>query len=185
MRIPTKPGNRIRVFPASDNSASALLFFYGCDGLHIRACTRRRRCVSAVLRFGTKAHSRIVGFVEKLTMTQPLVTADERAQLLANGAARRRWPAASTRCPWCGCSRRTRMSPGCWLSLDPADGDTAYGLIDLGIGMPELGNGQAVRPGGHRRAAPAAGAARSVFPGDAPVVGVRPAGAGATARSPD
>jgi hypothetical protein len=28
-----------------------------------------------------------------------------------------------------------------WLlvSLDPADGDTAYGLIDLGIGMPELG----------------------------------------------
>ena len=28
-----------------------------------------------------------------------------------------------------------------WLlvSLDPADGDTAHGLIDLGIGMPELG----------------------------------------------
>ena len=28
-----------------------------------------------------------------------------------------------------------------WLlvSLDPADGDTAYGLIDLGIGMPSLG----------------------------------------------
>ena len=28
-----------------------------------------------------------------------------------------------------------------WLlvSLDPADGDTAYGLIDLGLGMPELG----------------------------------------------
>ena len=28
-----------------------------------------------------------------------------------------------------------------WLlvSLDPADGDTAYGLIDLGISMPELG----------------------------------------------
>lgn len=25
------------------------------------------------------------------------------------------------------------------MSLDPADGDTAYGLIDLGIGMPELG----------------------------------------------
>ena len=24
-------------------------------------------------------------------------------------------------------------------SLDPADGDTAHGLIDLGIGMPELG----------------------------------------------
>ncbi|MBS0597083.1 MAG: DUF2958 domain-containing protein, partial [Proteobacteria bacterium] len=28
-----------------------------------------------------------------------------------------------------------------WLlvSLDPADDDTAYGLIDLGLGMPELG----------------------------------------------
>ena len=28
-----------------------------------------------------------------------------------------------------------------WLlaSLDPADGDTAYGLIDLGLGIPELG----------------------------------------------
>lgn len=28
-----------------------------------------------------------------------------------------------------------------WLlaALDPADGDTAWGLIDLGIGMPELG----------------------------------------------
>jgi hypothetical protein len=28
-----------------------------------------------------------------------------------------------------------------WLlaALDPADGDTAYGLIDLGIGMPALG----------------------------------------------
>lgn len=29
-----------------------------------------------------------------------------------------------------------------WLlaSLDPVDGDTAYGLIDLGLGMPELGH---------------------------------------------
>lgn len=29
-----------------------------------------------------------------------------------------------------------------WLlaALDPVDGDTAYGLIDLGIGMPELGH---------------------------------------------
>lgn len=87
MRIPTEPGNRIRVFPASDNSASALLFFYGCDGLHIGASTRMHGCVSAVLRFGTKAHSRIVGFVEKLPMTLPLVTADERARLLAHGAA--------------------------------------------------------------------------------------------------
>ncbi len=29
-----------------------------------------------------------------------------------------------------------------WLlaALDPADGDTAYGLCDVGIGMPELGH---------------------------------------------
>lgn len=30
---------------------------------------------------------------------------------------------------------------GCWLltEIDPEDGDTAYGLCDLGIGMPECG----------------------------------------------
>ncbi len=87
MRIPTEPGNRIRVFPASGNSASALLFFYGCDGLRIRASTRMHGYVSAVLRFGTKAHLRIVGFVGRLPMTLPLVTASERARLLAHGAA--------------------------------------------------------------------------------------------------
>ncbi len=29
-----------------------------------------------------------------------------------------------------------------WLlaSLDPADGDTAWGVMDVGIGMPELGH---------------------------------------------
>jgi len=29
-----------------------------------------------------------------------------------------------------------------WLltALDPVDGDTAWGLIDLGLGMPELGH---------------------------------------------
>jgi hypothetical protein len=60
-----------------------------------------------------------------------------------------------------------------WLlvSLDPADGDTAYGLIDLGIGMPELG--WKLSDLAHRRAAQAARAAGSVFPGGAPVVGVR------------
>ncbi len=45
---------------------------------------------------------------------------------------------ASTRCRWCACSPDAHVT---WLlvSLDPADGDTAYGLIDLGIGMPSLG----------------------------------------------
>jgi hypothetical protein len=29
-----------------------------------------------------------------------------------------------------------------WLlaALDPADGDTAYGLCDVGVGMPEMGH---------------------------------------------
>jgi hypothetical protein len=60
-----------------------------------------------------------------------------------------------------------------WLlaSLDPADGDTAYGLIDLGSVCLSWA-GQAVRPGVHRRAAQAARDAGSVFPGGAPVVGI-------------
>jgi hypothetical protein len=73
-------------------------------------------CGSAVVRFGTKAHPHILGSVGILPMTLPLVTTDERARLLTHGAAL----AAGQR-------------------LDPADGDTAYGLIDLGIGMPALG----------------------------------------------
>ena len=40
-----------------------------------------------------------------------------------------------------------------WLlaALDPTDGDTAYGLIDLGIRDTRLRNGEAVRSGCHRR----------------------------------
>lgn len=66
-----------------------------------------------------------------------------------------------------------------WLlvSLDPADDDTAYGLIDLGIGMPSLGTVKLSDLAGIVGPR-AAGAAGSVFPGAAPAVGVRPAGAG-------
>ncbi len=70
---------------------------------------------------------------------KPLITEDERQRLLATVKP---VPTVrpATRCPWYACSPRTRTSPGCSLaSLDPADGDTAYGLIDLGLGMPELG----------------------------------------------
>ena len=61
----------------------------------------------------------------------PLITADERTRLLANGqpALPGRTP---TRCPWCACSRQMRMPP-LLASLDPADGDTAHGLIDPGL----------------------------------------------------
>lgn len=48
---------------------------------------------------------------EAATMIQPLITAEQRAQLLA---AKRTLPATlATRCLWCGCSPRTPMRPGC------------------------------------------------------------------------
>lgn len=71
-------------------------------------------------------------------MTQPLTTAAERAQLLANGAAR----AAGQSIDTLPVVRLfTPDAHAIWLlaALDPADGDTAWGLIDLGIGMPALG----------------------------------------------
>lgn len=71
-------------------------------------------------------------------MTQPLTTADQRAQLLANGAAR---AAGQSIDPLPVARLFTPDAHATWLlaALDPADGDTAWGLIDLGIGMPELG----------------------------------------------
>lgn len=71
-------------------------------------------------------------------MTLPLVTADERARLLAHGAAL----AAGQRLDPLPVVRLfTPDAHVTWLlvSLDPTDDDTAYGLIDLGIGMPALG----------------------------------------------
>lgn len=72
-------------------------------------------------------------------MTQTLITAEERAQLLANGQAR----VAGQDTDLLPVVRLfTPDAHVTWLlaSLDPADGDTAYGLIDLGLGMPELGH---------------------------------------------
>lgn len=71
-------------------------------------------------------------------MTLPLVTIDESARLLAHGAAL----AAGQRLDPLPVVRLfTPDAHATWLlvSLDPADGDTAHSLIDLGIGMPELG----------------------------------------------
>jgi hypothetical protein len=67
-----------------------------------------------------------------------LLTDDERARMLDNGAAAARG------------ERRdsppivklfTPDARATWLltELDPNDGDTAYGLCDAGIGFPELG----------------------------------------------
>lgn len=67
-----------------------------------------------------------------------LITEDERRQLLAHGQAR---AASQTIDPWPVVRLFTPDAHATWLlaALDPADGDTAFGLIDLGLGMPELG----------------------------------------------
>ena len=72
-------------------------------------------------------------------MTQALITVEEHAQLLANGQAR---VAGQDTDPLPAVRLFTPDAHVTWLlaSLDPADGDTAYGLIDLGLGMPELGH---------------------------------------------
>ena len=71
-------------------------------------------------------------------MTQPLITGVERAQLLVNGAAR---AARQGIDPMPVVRLFTPDAYAIWLlaALDPVDGDTAWGLIDLGIGMPALG----------------------------------------------
>lgn len=65
-------------------------------------------------------------------MTQ-LITDDERTLLLANGQGTDALPVVRLFTP---------DAHATWLlaALDPADGDTAWGLIDLGIGMPGLGH---------------------------------------------
>ena len=71
-------------------------------------------------------------------MPQPLATVPERAQLLANGEARAAGRAID---PVPVVRLFTPDAHVTWLlaALDPADGDTAWGLIDLGLGMPDLG----------------------------------------------
>ncbi|HEP6426268.1 TPA: DUF2958 domain-containing protein [Burkholderia cenocepacia] len=71
-------------------------------------------------------------------MTRPLVTVEQRAQLLANGEAR---AAGQGIDPLPVVRLFTPDAHATWLlaALDPADGNTAWGLIDLGIGMPALG----------------------------------------------
>ena len=72
-------------------------------------------------------------------MNAPLVTDAQRAALLANG---RRVAAAEPHDPLPVVRLFTPDAHAIWLlaSLDPADGDTAFGVMDVGIGMPELGH---------------------------------------------
>ena len=69
---------------------------------------------------------------------EPLITEDERAQLLAYGRAR---AAGQPIDPLPVVRLFTPDAHATWLlaALDPADGDTAWGVVDLGISMPELG----------------------------------------------
>lgn len=71
----------------------------------------------------------------------PLITDEQRAQLLANGQAR---AAGQDIDPLPVVRLFTPDAHATWLlaSLDPVDGDTAAGLIDLGLGMPDLGTVQ-------------------------------------------
>ncbi|KUM44874.1 DUF2958 domain-containing protein [Pseudomonas sp. EpS/L25] len=71
-------------------------------------------------------------------MNLPLTTTDERVRLLANGRTRALGQLVD---PLPVVRLFTPDAHASWLlaSLDPADGDTAWGLIDLGIGMPALG----------------------------------------------
>lgn len=67
-----------------------------------------------------------------------LINADECTCLLSNGQAR---ATGQDTDPLPVVRLFTPDAHATWLlaSLDPADGDTVHGLIDLGIGMPALG----------------------------------------------
>ena len=68
----------------------------------------------------------------------PLITDEERAQMLANGRAR---AAAQAFDPLPVVRLFTPDAHATWLlaALNPTDGDSAWGVMDVGIGMPELG----------------------------------------------
>lgn len=69
----------------------------------------------------------------------PLITPEQRELLLTNGHAR----FADARVDlWPVVRLFTPDAHATWLltALDPADGDTAWGLCDVGIGMPEVGS---------------------------------------------
>ena len=66
-----------------------------------------------------------------------LITDEQRLQLLANGEATARGEKGD---PYPVVKLFTLDAHATWLltELDPDDGDTAYGLCDVGLGSPEL-----------------------------------------------
>lgn len=103
--------------------------------MRIRASEQMHESASVDWRF--RAHP-CIGAVRRTAMTQSLITDPEREQLLANGRARAGGQAID---PLPVVRLFTPDAHATWLlaSLDPADEDTAYGLCDVGIGMPALG----------------------------------------------
>jgi hypothetical protein len=75
---------------------------------------------------------------KEATMNQSLITDEQRTQLLANG---RITAEGGDHDPLPVVKLFTPDAHATWLltELNPEDGDTAFGLCDLGIGMPELG----------------------------------------------
>jgi hypothetical protein len=67
------------------------------------------------------------------------ITDEQRAQLLANGQARAEGRELD---PYPVVKLFTPDAHATWLltELDPEDDDTAFGLCDLGLGMPKLGH---------------------------------------------
>jgi hypothetical protein len=90
----------------------------------------------------------------------PLITEDERRELLAHGQIRAAGQAID---PLPVVRLFTPDAHATWLlvALDPADGDTAYGLIDLESACPVGPRSCPIRL--HRRPEQAAGHAGSVF----------------------
>jgi len=125
--IPAEPENRHRVFPDFYNAAFALPCFHALGGMRIRASAWKRKTDRT---FPCWSRSTVI--------KAPLVTDEQRAALLVNG---RLAAASEPNDPLPVVRLFTPDAHATWLltALDPADEDTAYGLIDLGISMPELG----------------------------------------------
>jgi len=124
--IPLKAENHNRAFHGLRINGITIVRFYEFETNRFRGFARKHKDRSAALPFG------------RVNVNHPLITDEERAQLLAHGQAR---AAGQSIDPPPVVRIFTPDAHATWLlaCLDPQDGDTAYGLIDLGIGMPELG----------------------------------------------
>ncbi len=112
--------------------------------MRIRAFVQRLEFASADWRISAKAPLRLharkrgEGAFRRVAMTLSLISEVEHELLLANGRARAAGQAID---PLPVVRLFTPDAHATWLlvELDPSDEDTAYGLCDLGIGMPALG----------------------------------------------